>query len=51
MKVRITLPEMQKALARVKPREGITFVELEAAKLTNVIPCKSRQLHSPFSYF
>ena len=31
MKVRITLPEMQKALAGVKPREGITFVELEAA--------------------
>ncbi len=32
MKVRITLPEMQKALARVKPREGITFVELEGVE-------------------
>lgn len=32
MKVRITLPEMQKALARVKPREGVTFVELEGVE-------------------
>ena len=39
------------ALTRARPREGVTLVELEAAKLTNVIPCKSRQLHSPFSYF
>ena len=32
MKVRITLPEMQRALARVKPREGVTFVELEGVE-------------------
>ena len=32
MKVRITLPEMQKALTRVRPREGITFVELEGVE-------------------
>ena len=32
MKVRITLPEMQRALTRVRPREGITFVELEGVE-------------------
>ena len=32
MNVRITLPEMQRALARVKPREGVTFVELEGVE-------------------
>ena len=32
MKVRITLPEMQKALTRVKPHEGVTFVELEGVE-------------------
>ena len=30
---------MQKALTRVRPREGITFVELEAAKLNSAISC------------
>ena len=32
MKVRITLPEMQRTLTRVRPREGITFVELEGVE-------------------
>lgn len=46
MKVRITLPEMQKALARVKPREGVTFVELEGVEPSDPYFADFKQLNS-----
>jgi len=45
MKVRITLPEMQKALTRFHPREGITFVELEGVETLHTYLIDFKQLN------